>query len=218
MIKAILKNPITLWIRWFLVTRKLLVINRKKHLQIGYMTNLNKVSFGFYNTFYEYITIGNTTIGDFVYVASNTNISNCTIGKFCSIGSNVKIGLGIHPTNYLSTFPAFFSTRKQCQITFSDKTYIDELGSNKIGNDVWIGDNVIILSNLKIGDGAIVAAGSVVTKDVAPYSIVGGVPSKHIKFRFSETKIQEILGLRWWDRDMKWLKENHSYFIKPLDS
>jgi len=76
----------------------------------------------------------------------------------------------MHPVHFISTFPAFFSTRKQCQIVFADKNYLEEVGSIRIGNDVWIGSTVIILENIKIGDGAIIRAGALVTKDIEPYT------------------------------------------------
>lgn len=217
MIKIIFKNPVTLWIKWFLVSRRLMFINRRKHLHIGYMTNLSNVKFGVYNTFYADINIGNSEIGNYVYIASGTKISNTKIGSFCSIGPDVKIGLGMHPINFISTFPAFFSTRKQCQISFTDKNSFEEIGSNKIGNDVWIGANAIIMDNVQIGDGAIIAAGAVVTKDIMPYSIVGGVPAKLIKYRFSEGKIKNLLDQKWWEKDTDWLKTNIADFQKKIN-
>jgi serine acetyltransferase len=81
-----------------------------------------------------------------------------------------------------------------------------------IGNDVWIGANAIIKSGIKIGDGAIVASGAVVTKDVAPYSIIGGVPAKHLKYRFSDSQILFLKSLKWWDKDLEWLKSNKALF------
>jgi len=211
----LLINPLTIWLIWFYRSRLIFLKNRKKHLKIGIMTRLDNVILGVYNTFYSNITIWNSTIGDYVYIADRTKISNTTIGKFCSIGPDVKIGLGMHPAGYISTFPAFFSTAKQCQTTFADKNYFNEIGRNEIGNDVWIGANVIILSNVKIGDGAIVGAGSVVTKDVEPYSIVGGIPAKPIRKRFADAQIKQLIDYKWWDRSIDWIKNNYSLFHKP---
>lgn len=166
------------------------------------MSFLKNVIVGNYNTFYNDITISNSQINDFVYVGNNTAINNSTIGKFCSIGPEVKIGLGKHPSHYISSFPAFFSTHKQCQITFADKNYFKETGKIVIGNDVWIGSNATIMYDITIGDGAIIAAGSIVTKDIEPYSIVGGVPAHQIKKRFSPDEIILLEEFKWWDKDI----------------
>lgn len=144
--------------------------------------------------------ISYTTIGSYTYVAKSTEISKTNIGKFCSIGSEVIIGLGKHPINFISTSPVFYSaSKKQLGFSFTDEQLYDEYQNCKIGNDVWIGARVIILDGVKIGDGAIIATNSVVTKDVEPYSIVGGSPAKLIKYRFSAEKINEIQALNWWD-------------------
>ena len=204
--KSFFKNPLTLWFKWYLTSMILKLQN--KNLKIGYLSTVQNVKFGNYNTIYNNVKISNTTIGDYVYIQNTTQIQSSTIGNFCSIGANVKVGLGIHPTTYFTTFPSFFSIRKQCQVSFVDKNYFKETGSNYIGNDVWIGDNVTILSNITIGDGAIIAAGAVVTKDVKPYSIVGGVPAKFIKYRFNNTIIKKLLSIKWWEKDIDWIIKN----------
>ncbi len=81
-----------------------------------------------------------------------------------------------------------------------------------IGNDVWIGSNVLIIGGIKIGDGAIVAAGAVVTKDVPPYAIVGGIPARIIRFRFDKEQINKLLELKWWNKDDDWLIKNNYLF------
>ena len=88
--------------------------------------------------------------------------------------------------------------------------------SVKIGNDVWIGANVCILPGVNIGDGAVLAAGAIVTKDVLPYVVVGGVPAKIIKYKFSEYIITKLLEIKWWDWDEKSFKENVDYFYDPI--
>lgn len=211
------KNPITIWLYWLVRSRFILFKNRKKFLRLGYLTYVSNTKIGLYNTFYSHVSINNSEIDDFVYVASGTTILRTQIGRFCSIGPNVKIGLGLHPTNFISTHPAFYSTQKQCQITFADKNYFKELGKIIIGNDVWIGANVLILDNVSIGDGAIIAAGAVVTKDVEPYSVVGGLPARLIRMRFKYDEIQCLMGIEWWNRDIEWLKRNYALFNNPED-
>lgn len=215
--KRFLKNPISVWFLWYTRTTMLLYRNRAKKIKIGYLTILNNVEVGNYNTFYDFVVIKNSKIDDFVYVAEESKISGANIGKFCSIGQNVRIGLGMHPTNWVSTFPAFFSIRNQCQISFCDKNYFEEIGTVKIGNDVWIGANALIMSNLTIGNGAVIAAGAVVTKDVPAYAIVGGVPAKIIKYRFTEDYIKKLSSLSWWDKDLNWFEKNYIKMHSPED-
>ena len=91
---------------------------------------------------------------------------------------------------------------------------INEEGfSVTIGNDVWIGQGVSIKSGITIGDGAVIGAGAVVTKNVEPYAIVGGVPSRLIRYRFSKEQIEALLEIKWWNRSIEWLEENGRYFI-----
>lgn len=207
-----------MWLMWLIRSRSLMSKNRSKHLKIGYLAMLKRTVFGKYLTLYEHVSILDSRIGNYVYVSPHSMVSKATIGSYCSIGPRVTIGLGKHPTDFVSTFPAFFSTQQQCQVSFTDKDYYTEHESIVIGNDVWIGAGSIILDGVTIGDGAIVAAGSVVSKDIAPYTIVGGIPAKPIKMRFDDAKIQELLMLKWWDKDDAWIRANLSFFQTPVIS
>ena len=153
------------------------------------------------------------SLGNYSYIARNSNISRCTIGKFCSIGPNFCCGLGIHPTNGISTAPMFYSTAKQNGVTLCKENKVQEFAQTTIGNDVFIGANVTVLDGVTIGDGAVVGAGAVVTKDIPPYAIVGGVPAKILKFRFDDETIQLLLQKRWWDGDETSLKEVERLFF-----
>ena len=141
----------------------------------------------------------NVTMDKFSYISKECDMKNCTIGKFCSIAPNVKAGFGIHPTQYISTSPVFYSENNPFGFCI-DKKFFKEYKSIQIGNDVWIGMNAIILDGVKIGNGSIIGAGAVVTKDVPDYAIVGGVPAKIIKYRFSQKKIEQLKKLQWWDK------------------
>lgn len=141
-------------------------------------------------------------IADFSYISNDSIISNVEIGKFCSISSNVQIGLGPHPSRvFVSTYPAFYSDENLgCPMAFrNDKIFDDSVPQTVLGNDVWIGANVIIPGGIHIGTGAIVAAGAVVAKDVPPYAVVGGNPARIIRYRFSEEQIKSLMESEWWN-------------------
>lgn len=142
-------------------------------------------------------------IGAFTNINPDGLIQNCTIGRYCAIATGVKIGNGNHPTNWLSV--------NACQYVKNCRNYnnilqgeihtkdFDCYKHTTIGNDVWIGANVYIKDGVNIGDGAIVGANSVVTKDIEPYAIYGGVPAKLIRYRFEPHIIQKLLELKWWE-------------------
>lgn len=157
--------------------------------------------------------VGNCNIGDYTYVGSNSVISLTTIGKFCSIGPNFFCGFGIHPTNGLSTSPAFYSKSGQCGISFSKENKITENLPITIGNDVFIGMNVTVLDGVTIGDGAVIGAGAIVSKDIPPYAIAVGSPIKIIRYRFDELTIAKLSEIKWWDFSIDQLKDVEKHFF-----
>lgn len=139
-----------------------------------------------------------SAFGRFSYCSGT--VRNCDVGAFCSIGPEAMVGgFGIHPTTMISTHPAFYSTSFAAGTTFVSENYVVEHSRTTIGNDVWIGARAMILDGVTVGTGAVVAAGAVVTKDVAPYAIVGGIPACTIRKRFSEEQIEVLLRSRWWE-------------------
>lgn len=216
-IEPLLKNPLFRWLKWLITSRLQIFKNSKKHLCLKNFAYTKNCIFGYYNTFYENTSIINCEFKNFIYVGNETIISNAKIGNFCSISRNVMIGLGKHPTDYVSTFPAFFSIEKQCQISFTNENLYKEYEITEIGNDVWIGASAIILDGVKIGNGAIIGAGAVVTKDVEPYSIVGGIPARLLKKRFDDEIIASLQKDPWWEKDINWLRSNYKLFVKPSD-
>ncbi len=143
----------------------------------------------------EGVLIGaNVKIDSFSYVNRYTEIGSAEIGRFCSIASFCSIGMDSHPTDWISASPFLKEAIKS-----ESNGYIDEAERPIIGNDVWIGTHAVILKGVYIGDGAIVAAGAIVTKNVPPFAIVGGVPAKVMKFRFDKDTINKLTALQWWN-------------------
>ncbi|MPN13402.1 Streptogramin A acetyltransferase [bioreactor metagenome] len=143
------------------------------------------------------------------------NNDRLIIGKFCSIACGAKFLFtsANHTQNSLSTypFPIFFeewgSDKKQIASAWDNK------GDIVIGNDVWIGYEAVILSGVHIGDGAIIGTRAVVTKDVPPYTVVGGVPAKEIKKRFNEETADKLLRLAWWNWPFEKIQESLPYIM-----
>ena len=146
------------------------------------------------------------TIGAFTYFQTGSLEACESIGRYSSIAGNIRVGDIEHPTDWLGTSPFQYNAERFGWHESADNYVgrVEEKDSFRkspvvIGNDVWIGARVTILRGVTIGDGAIVAGGSVVTKDVDPYAVVGGVPAKPIKQRFDDDTIKQLQDLRWWD-------------------
>lgn len=197
-------------------------LNKGKNIKVKYKSNISlNTKFEGNNITHENVSITNSKIGYGTYIGENSTFINTIIGKYCSIASNVKTVIAMHPTNiFVSTHPAFFSTIKQAGFTYTGKQLFDEIKyidkekeiSVIIGNDVWIGENVTILGGVTIGDGAIIGAGAVVTKDIEPYSINSGVPSKKMKYRFEKNEIDFLENFKWWDKPEGWIIKNIDKF------
>ena len=208
-----LRNPLTIWMRNVLRNKILECKYRKKFLKIGCHAKVGKCSFGLYNKINDHTNLYEVELGDYSYIAADSKLVRTKIGKFCSIGPGVRCGIGRHPSKiFVSTHPIFYSTIKQARISFADKNYFEEFQPIQIGNDVFIGANTIILDGVKIGDGAIVAAGTIVSKDIPPYAVVGGAPAKIISYRFEEDEIEYLMKLKWWNKSIDWLKDNFRLF------
>lgn len=206
-------NPLTVWLRWLLHKRSIEHQWKHKKLKIGYMTYAKNCKFGYLVNIVENVSLSNVEIGDLSYVARNSVINRTTIGKFTCIGPGVFCGLGNHPKSSMITMhPLFYSIKSSMRYNLSDKNYFEEYKTITIGNDVWIGARAIIIDGVTINDGALIAAGAVVTKDVPAYAVVGGVPAKIIKYRFDKLVIEKLLKFKWWDKDYEWIKSNYKTF------
>ena len=152
------------------------------------------------------------SLGDYSYISKNSTISHCTIGKFCSIGPNFCCGLGIHPTNGISTSPMFYSTAKQNGVSLCEENKFEEFKQTNIGNDVFIGANVTVLDGVTIGNGAVIGAGAVVAKDIPPYAIAVGVPATVVKYRFDGETVVKLLKRKWWEGNSEQLQKVEQSF------
>ena len=139
----------------------------------------------------------NSKIGKYTYIGQYSSITSAKIGNYCSIASFVKIGHGEHDLTLISTNSIFYKN------SFDALTIKDCV----IGNDVWIGTDAIILRGVRIGNGAVIGANSLVNKDVPDFAIAVGSPAKIIKMRFNKNKIQQIINSAWWDYDLFKAKE-----------
>lgn len=210
-------NIIKGWINKNKIKHKVIIEKKVNVDHLSHFEGFNRLAMGcgIYNTF----------IGYGSYVGAETKLENVRVGRYTCIGPRVRIIIGEHPLDFVSMHPAFYSTRCQAGFSFVKEQRIEEFryidkGENVsviIGNDVWIAADCRILEGVTIGDGAAILAGAVVTEDVPPYAIVGGVPAKIIKYRFSEEKIQELLKIKWWRLNVEVLKENVNTFMNIDD-
>lgn len=148
--------------------------------------------------------VNHSHIGNYTYCNRNGLIQNATIGNYCSIAQEVIIGLGAHPLNMFSSSTLFYKSKNTLRVKLIEKDInFKEYQPINIGSDVWVGTRAVILDGVKIGHGAVVAAGAVVTKDVPPYAIVAGIPAKIIKYRFNTAQIKSLLASSWWNKTAK---------------
>ncbi|MDR0194350.1 MAG: Vat family streptogramin A O-acetyltransferase [Myroides sp.] len=179
------------------------------------------------------ITNPNIIVGDYTYYDDFEDVHNfeknvkyhfdfigdkLIIGKFCMIASGVTFIMNgaNHKMDGITAYPfnIFGKDWKVVEPKLSDLPY---KGDTVVGNDVWIGTNVTIMPGVHIGDGAIIASNATVTRDVVPYSIVGGNPAKEIKKRFSEAKIKKLLEMQWWNWDIEKITNNLQYLTDKIE-
>jgi len=147
------------------------------------------------------------------YIGNHATVMG-RVGRFTSIASHTTVVCGRHPYTlpHVTTSPMFFSQMRQNGHTFATEqmyeefNWVDEQTPVVIGHDVWIGARVLIIEGVTIHTGAMVLAGAVVTKDVPPYAIVGGVPAKVIGHRYDEETVRFLLRSKWWEKDPVWLR------------
>jgi phosphonate metabolism protein (transferase hexapeptide repeat family) len=153
-------------------------------------------------------TLSESMLGDYSYVMERCDIIYTDIGKFANIASEVRINPGNHPMEWVSQHHFLYRLRRYGFGQEDNSSFFNwrRLQRVRIGHDTWIGHKAIILPGVQIGNGAVVAAGSVVTKNVPPYTIVAGVPAKPVRQRFPEAIWQALEKICWWDWDHDTLK------------
>lgn len=166
------------------------------------------------NVLREYLSLKNVNIDLYTYGSCfDLNFNNggtVTIGRYCSIAANVRYFGANHPISNISTSAYWYNKSFGLDVVDVERSTL------VIGNDVWIGYGVIITAGCKnIGNGAVIGAGSVVTKDVEPYSIVAGNPAKRIRKRFSDELIRDIEKTQWWLKTPEHLYEYYEYMDSP---
>ena len=192
----------------------LLNVKASKNISIGDNSRIENTSFGDYVNIQRNNLIYNSYIGRYTYTGRNFTCWHSRIGAFCSISWNVSIGGANHDYKRLTTSAFLYSDI--FDIKGSNQGYNRFEPLCEIGNDVWIGCGAVINRNVKIGDGAVIGANAVVTKDVEPYSIVGGSPARILKYRFPKSVIEKLLDLKWWEFPVEFIKQNYELFNSEL--
>ena len=192
-----------------------------KHCKLGDFSKINDFSrlehceLGIHSDIQRYAMCYHTTFGNYTYTGRNFVSWYSQIGKFCSISWNVGIGGANHDYNRISQH-AFLYARQFDLMGDNEASYDRFTDECIIGNDVWIGCNAVICRGVHIGDGAVIAAGAVVTKDVWPYTIVAGVPAKPIKRRCPKDLADRLSKSEWWNLPAEIIKENFKLFNSPI--
>lgn len=187
-----------------------------EHASIGDHTRVDFSNLGDYVRIDRLNHLYYASLGRRSYTGQNTVIMHANIGAFCSLSWSVTIGPANHSYDRLTTHSFLYNDVDNLRPEDYDQAYNRFHAKCEIGNDVWIGTGATVLRDVCIGDGAVVAAGAVVTKNVPPYAIVGGVPAKIIKYRFSEEIIQRLIKIQWWNKNDAFIRKYYSCFSEEV--
>lgn len=155
-------------------------------------------------------------IGKYSYIGNNSFVSDTDIGSFTSISTDCYIGGTSHPTSWVSTSPVFHKWENIMKKNFARHEF-EIFKRTTIGNDVWIGNRVMIKAGVKIADGAVIGMGSIVTKDIGPYEIWAGNPARLIRKRFDDETIDAFEKMKWWEWDDNKIEKYADKFTVPSE-
>ena len=204
-----------------LIKRLLVKLKNRKRISLAKNVNVTVNSEFEGNNKINQNTSFDGHLGYSSYVGPDCSICGY-VGKYCSIGSGVTVVRGKHPiSEMVSSSPIFYSNSNTLpkmianSNSFNEHEYIEYENASYpvvIKNDVWIGTRAMIMEGVTIGDGAVIAAGAIVTHDVPPYAIVAGVPAKVLRYRFEQHTIEYLCKYEWWNKDNSWIIENANLF------
>ena len=164
---------------------------------------LRNAKLGRFTEINERVAFADSALGDYSYVERHAEVIYASIGKFCAIASNVRVNALEHPIERVSQHKITYRPNEYFLDAKLDQDFRDKRRSQvvEIGHDVWVGHGAVIIPGIRIGHGAVIAASAVVTRDVAPYAIVAGVPAKFLRWRFEDKISERIIALGWWHWD-----------------
>jgi acetyltransferase-like isoleucine patch superfamily enzyme len=139
-----------------------------------------------------------SSLGRYSFCGYDCELFYASVGSFTSIANNVVLGGARHPMEWISTSPVFYHGRDSVRAKFSEHRLPDPLRV-EVGHDVWVGRSAIVISGVRVGTGAVIGAGAVVSRDVPPYSVVVGNPARVVKMRFSDDIVKQLLETKWWE-------------------
>ncbi|MBO0767089.1 MAG: hypothetical protein J2O48_00245 [Solirubrobacterales bacterium] len=161
------------------------------------------------DTIFEY-----SKLGDYSYIGQRCMVADAEIGRFTAIAANVRIGAPNHPLGRVAQHRFTYCPEYYFDDATRDAGFFHDRHQNRvtIGNDVWIGHGVIVLPGVRVGDGAVLAAGAVVSRDVDPYTVVGGVPARLLRRRFEQRIARRLQAIAWWNWPDELIRERLSAF------
>jgi phosphonate metabolism protein (transferase hexapeptide repeat family) len=160
-------------------------------------------SLGRYTELGEGVVMLNSSMDDYSYAVRFADIANASIGKFCNIASFVRIGATDHPMERASQHHFLYRSNDYWADAEPDAAFFAHRESRRatVGHDIWLGHGAMVMPEVTVGHGAVVAAKAVVTRDVAPYAVVAGVPARQIRWRHPPALAERLMALGWWDWD-----------------